>query len=148
MGRESRKNLSGELEFERTPERPARLSGGSILQVTGTASAEFRQGGGGGAAGGSGRALTEGSGETGAWGQQERTGSGQRCWKTAGDASGRGPQVWGRRQPDSDRARGARQAGRRRRSVMGRCAAGGLAESLSHHGEARAGGQEHRRQRT
>ena len=31
---------------------------------------------------------------------------------------------------------------------MGRCAARGLAESLSHHGEARAGRQEHRRQRT
>lgn len=55
MGGESRKNLSGELEFEWTPERPARLSGGSILQVAGTASTEFRQGGGGGAAGGSGR---------------------------------------------------------------------------------------------
>ena len=69
MGEESRKNLSGELEFEWTPERPARLSGGSIVQVTGTARAEFRQGGGGGTAGGSGRELREGSGETGAWGR-------------------------------------------------------------------------------
>lgn len=54
-GRRSRKNLSGKLEFEWTPERPERLSGGSLLQVAGTARAEFRQGGDGGAAGGSGR---------------------------------------------------------------------------------------------
>ena len=49
-GRRSRKNLSGKLEFEWTPERPERLSGGSLLQVAGTARAEFRQGGDGGAA--------------------------------------------------------------------------------------------------
>lgn len=73
----SRKNLSGELEFEWTPERSERLSGGSILQVAGTASAEFRQGGGGGAAEEAEGEHTEGSEETGEQGQQERMGSGQ-----------------------------------------------------------------------
>lgn len=55
MGGGSRKNPSGELEFEWIPERPGRLSGGSLLQVAGPARAEFRRGGGEGAAGGCGR---------------------------------------------------------------------------------------------
>lgn len=77
MGGESRKNLSGELEFEWTPERPARLSGGSVLQGQQVRSLDrevaevlLEEAGG---------EHTEGSGETGAWGQQERTGSGQGC---------------------------------------------------------------------